>query len=56
MQDFKSKLHTLNGNAAYLKTQIKRAYYKDYFFDAEKFEYELEMVQDEIETLKKENK
>jgi len=45
------KLQDLRGYAARLRTKIKSCYHRDYFFDAEKYECELEEVEEEIKVL-----
>jgi len=45
------QLHDLRGTAARLRTKIKSCYHRDYFFDAEKYECELELVEAEIKEL-----
>lgn len=51
MDTTKDPLHHLRSYAAQLRTKIKSCYHKDHFFDAEKYEFQLEEVENEIRAI-----
>lgn len=52
MGELEDKIEGLEYWADRLRSKIKTCYRLDYFHDASKFEYELEMLEKEIEELK----
>lgn len=45
-------METLEQNANYLRTKIKRCLHADKFIQAERYEYELELVEEQIKQTK----
>ena len=48
-------METLKQNAAWVRTKIKRCYHADKFIEAEKYEYELELIEEQIKNQTKLN-
>lgn len=44
----KNNMKTLKQNAAWIRTKIKRCYHADKFIEAEKYEYELQLIEEQI--------
>ena len=43
-----NNMETLKQNAAWIRTKIKRCYHADKFIQAEKYEYELQLIEEQI--------
>ena len=56
IEEIKKEIHELEGVKARLNTKRKGALYQDHFFDAEKFECQMDEVGEEINELKAELK
>ena len=51
----KNTLEELQQEADHLRFKIKRFYYKDQFYEASRYEYELEILEKKIEELKRQH-
>jgi len=50
-----NKTETLKENASWIRTKLKRCYHADKFIEAEKYEYELELILEQIKKLQNDN-